>query len=306
MKISPEITSLIDEVRNDRVHGASQLARQAAQVLKTLAEHSRAESPEQFLMELREVGGELMSARPAMAPVFNIIDRLLKAITGKSSGMDFSSLRQMTITKADKAINESLQAVSRIARYGSELLTGGDTIMAHSYSSTVIEALKAAHSKHRDIEVIATRSGPGHTGERIARELGHHGIPITLIDDTAVGLYIPNANKVMVGADRICADGRVVNGIGTYQLALVAARAGIPFYVLCETFKFDPRLRSDEADLEEKEASEVSEPGKLPPEVRVKNPYFDITPLELVTGIVTENGVLTPEDVIGYMGKYSD
>jgi len=306
MKTGPEVTSLIDEIRNDRVHGASQLARQSAQVLKTLAEQSQTESTNQFLMELREAGDELMSARPAMAPVSNIISRLLKAIPENSSGTDLSSLRQMTITKADEAINDSLQAVSRIARYGSELLTGGDTIMTHSYSSTVIEALKAAYSEHEDIAVIATRSGPGRTGERIARELGHHGIPITLVDDAAVGLYISNANKVMVGADRICADGKVVNGIGTYQLALVAARAGIPFYVLCETLKFDPRLRSDEADLEEKEASEVSEPEILPPEVRVKNPYFDITPLELVTGIVTENGVLTPEDVIKYMEKHSD
>jgi len=306
MKTSPEITSLIDGIRNDRVHGASQLARQAAQVLKTLAKQSQTESTNQFLMELREVGDELMSARPAMAPVFNIISRLLKAIPEKSAGTDLSSLRQVTTTKADEAINDSLQAVSRIARYGSELLTGGDTIMTHSYSSTVIEALKASHSKHRDIEVIATRSGPGRTGERIAHELGCHGIPITFIDDAAVGLYIPNGNKVMVGADRICADGKVVNGIGTYQLALVAARAGIPFYVLCETLKFDPRLRSDEADLEEKEASEVSEPGRLPPEVRVKNPYFDITPLELVTGIVTENGVLTQGEVIKYLEKYPD
>jgi len=103
----------------------------------------------------------------------------------------------------------------------------------------------------------------------------------------------------------MCADGKVINGIGTYQLALAAEKAGIPFYVLCETLKFDPRLKGDEVDLEEKEPSEVVRPGVLPPEVKVKNPHFDITPLELITAVVTENGLLTPEGVISYMQKQS-
>lgn len=305
MTISPEIINLIDEIRNDKVHGASQLARQAVQVLKTAVDYSHAESVDQFLVEQRIVGNELMSARPAMAPVFNIVSRLLGKISGKSIEMDLASIRQLTIAKADEAINDSLQAVAQIARFGSELIASGDTIMTHSYSSTVIEMLKVASAKHENIEVITTRSGPGRTGERIARELRHNEIPVTFIDDAAMGLYVTKANKVMVGADRICADGKVVNGIGTYQLAAVAARVGIPFYVICETLKFDPMLSSNEVDLEEKETSEVIKPGRLPPEVRVKNPYFDITPLELVTGIVTENGLLTPEEVISYMEKHS-
>ena len=120
-----------------------------------------------------------------------------------------------------------------------------------------------------------------------------------------MGLYISTVNKVMVGADRVCADGKVVNGIGTYQLALAAEKASIPFYVLCEMLKFDPRLRGDEVDLEEKEPSEVVEPGRLPPEVRVKNPNFDITPMELVTRVVTEKGLLTPQEVVSYLEKQS-
>lgn len=306
MTISPEITLLIDEIRNDKVHGASQLARQAVQVLKATAEHSQAENVAQFLAEQSLVGKELISVRPVMAPVHNIVSRLLKAISEKSAEMELAAIRQLTIIKADEAINESLQAINRIARYGSELITDSDRIMTHSYSSTVMEALKAAYSQHKNIEVIATRSGPGRTGERIAWELGQHRVAVTFIDDAAAGLYISTVNKVMVGADRICADGKLINGIGTYQLALAAERADIPFYVLCETLKFDPRLRSNEVDLEEKETSEVIEPGILPAEVRVRNPYFDITPLKLVTGIVTEDGLLKPEEVARYLEKYPD
>ena len=304
MNINPEIISLIGEIRNDKIHGASQLARQAINVLKLAAERSQMDTTKAFLLEQNGVGERLMSTRPAMAPIFNIVTRFLSAVSEKATEMDLGSIRQFAISKADEIIKDSLQAIAQIAQYGAELIADGDRIMTHSYSSTVVAALKAAFTEHRDIEVITTRSGPGRTGERIAQELGIYG-PVTFIDDAAMGLYISVVHKVMVGADRVCADGKIVNGIGTYQLALAAERAGIPFHVLCETLKFDSRLNSNEVDLEEKKPSEVVEGGRLPPEVRVRNPYFDITPLELVPGIVTENGLLTPQEVISYMRKDS-
>lgn len=304
MNISAEIISLIEEIKNDRTDGASQLARRAVGVLKVVAERSQVDSVEQFLQEQKEVGKRLMSARPAMAPVFNIVSSLLSTIVGKATEMELDSIRRFTISRTDEVIKGSLQAIAQIAKYGAELIADGDRMMTHSYSSTVVAVLKEAFTKHRDIEVIITRSGPGRTGEMIARQLELYGIPVTFIDDVAMGFYVSTISKVMVGADRVCADGKVVNGIGTYQLALVAERASIPFYVLCETLKFDPRLRSNGVDLEEKEPSEVVEPGRLPLGVKVKNPCFDITPLELVTGIVTESGLLRLEEVISYMQKH--
>ena len=305
MNISPEITNLIDKVRDDKTHGASQLARQAVGVLKVTAERSQTDSIKQFLQEQKEVGERLITVRPAMAPLYNIVNRLLSIVSAKATGIDLSTIRRITIDKADEVIKDSLKAVAKIAKNGSELINDGDIIITHSYSSTVVAALKEAFTKYRDIGVITTRSGPGRSGEITAQQLSSCEIPITFIDDAAMGLYISIANKVMVGADRVCVDGKVVNGIGTYQVALAADRSGIPFYILCETLKFDPRLTSTEVDLEEKEASEVVESGKLPPEVEVKNPCFDITPLELITGIVTEDGLLTREEVISYMEEHS-
>ncbi len=302
MDISPEIGRLIEEIRGDRIHGASQLARQAAGVLKHAAELSRAETVDQFLLELKQVGRELMAARPAMAPVFNTLHHWLSAISEKAAEKELVSIRHFAISKADELIEGSLQAVDQISGYAFELIAAGDVIMTHSYSSTVVAALKEAFAGH-GIRVITTRSGPGRTGERTAAQLGLYGVPVTFIDDVAMGLYMSKASKVMVGADRVCADGEVVNGIGTYQLALAAERANIPVYVLCETLKFDPRLGGGEVDLEEKEPSEVVELEGLPLSVSVKNPYFDITPPELITGVVTENGLLTPEEVISYMRK---
>ena len=293
MKISPEIISLIDEIRNDRVHGASQLARQAVEVLKIAAERSQTDSVAQFLGELREVGERLASARPAMAPIFNIVSRFLDAVSGVSPDEGLDEAKSLALSWADELTEASLQATAQIVKYGSALIADGDRIMTHSYSSTVVAVLKEAFAQDKHIEVIATRSGAGGTGQRIAQELGHHGLPVIFTDDAAIGLYISRVSKAMVGADRICADGNIVNGIGTYQLALAAQKAGVPFYVLGETLKFDSRLKSDQVDLEE----------SLPPQVKVKNPAFDITLLEMVSGVVTENGLLTPEAVIDYLKK---
>ena len=302
MNINPEIISLIDEIRNDKTQGAGQLARQALEVLRTAAERSQAESTQSFVMEQNEIGLRLISIRPAMTPIYNMVSRMLGAIT--STAIDLDSIRQLTISRAAELMSGSLEALALIARHGSELIADNERIMTHSYSSTVVAVLKEAGTRHKGIEVTITRSGPGRSGERIAQELGLLGIPLTFIDDTAVGVYLPAVNRVMVGADRVCADGGVVNGAGTYQLALASKVANTPFCVLCETLKFDPRLRSNEIDLEEREPSEVVEPVRLPPGVRIKNPHFDITPLALINAVVTENGLLATTEVISYLRRW--
>ena len=303
MNTSQKIARLTDEIKNDKTQGASQLARQAMAVLKFAAEHSQADSVEHLLEELKGVGEGLTAARPAMASIFNIVNRYMVALSPVSPDQGVAYFKSLAVSKADELARVSLQAIAEITSCGLGLIAEGDKIMTHSYSSTVMAVLSEAPAEGRAIEVIATRSGAGGTGRKIAQELGRKGMKVTFIDDTAAGLYVAKANKVMVGADRVCADGGVVNGVGTYPLALAAQKADVPFYVLCETLKFDHRLRSDKVDLEEKEPSEVIGRGKLPPQVSVKNPYFDLTPLELVTGIVTENGLLAPEGVTGYIKR---
>jgi len=315
MDISPEISALIEEISQDRSHGASELARQAAVVLRTAAEQSQAESARAFLAEQEDIGQRLVSARPTMAPIFNLVNPILKAITIATEGQSLEATRQIAIAAVEEAVSSSLQAISQIARDSSRLVAGGDRIMTHSYSSTVVAMLKEAFAtlgkeetaaeedddgeikEVKGFEVIVTRSGPGRAGERTARELGDCGIPLTFIDDTAIGLYLPTVDKVVVGADRICADGRLINGTGTYQLAVACEKSNVPLYVICETLKFDLRMKSNEIDLEEKDPSELIDPGSLPPGTIIKNPYFDITPLEMVTAVVTENGLLTARNL---------
>jgi len=118
MNISPKIISLIDGIKSDQTHGASGLARQAANVLKVAAEHSRVDSVEQFLLEQRQIAEKLISARPVMAPIYNIVSLLLSDIAQKAVEMDLPQLRQFTISKAAEAVKDSLEAVAQIAEYG--------------------------------------------------------------------------------------------------------------------------------------------------------------------------------------------
>jgi ribose 1,5-bisphosphate isomerase len=292
MTINPAVEDLIQEVREDKTHGASQLARQSLEVLRVVAMASRAQTAGEFQAELDEIGKALMVVRPSMAPVYNAVARLLETVNKNPTG-NVATLKNDAIFAVDRQVQDSSKAVARIAELAAGQIVDGDIIITHSYSSTVTMALKVAHEKLR-FSVFVTRSGAGRAGERTVWEIAYAGIPVTFIDDTAMGLYMSKASRVLVGADRICADGALVNGIGTYLLALAAKKAGVPFYVLSDTLKFDARTKSSEVELEEKEPVEVAAPETLPEDVVVRNPYFDITPPDLISAIITENGLVIP------------
>jgi len=291
-----EITELIDAVREDKTHGASELARQALQALITAARTSRAADPDSFKTELLEIVQSLKLSRPSMAPVYNAASAIAGELD-RSSAIDLITLKQNLVDYARKLIETSVSASEKIALHLAGILGSDEIIMTHSYSSTVETALTLSFSQKK-FTVIATRSGAGGSGFRTAAALSRAGIPVRFIDDTAAGLFVGEANRVIVGADRVCRDGGVINGIGTYLLALAAKRAGVPFFVLCEKIKLDNRLKSTQVELEEKETSEVAQPGSLPAAISMRNPYFDITPPDLVTAIVTEDGPLSNREIL--------
>ncbi|HXU94979.1 MAG TPA: S-methyl-5-thioribose-1-phosphate isomerase, partial [Candidatus Nitrosotalea sp.] len=152
----------------------------------------------------------------------------------------------------------------------------------------------------KKIRVIATETRPVMQGSRLtAFELKHDGIDVSLIPDTAVGYSMANGlvSKVIVGADRILATGHVYNKIGTYQVALMAKQHGIPFYVAAPLSTFDMKSTPKDVVIEQRKSSEVTGvAGKktAPDDINVINPAFDMTPPELISGIITEAGVAEP------------
>lgn len=295
--INQEISKRIEEIKNNKTDGASKLSLKALNILKLVVEKSRTFNPEDFLHELISVGKQLAEVRPSMSPIRNRVAHVIHELL-QQSRRDLDHLKSFTIHKVDEIVEKSKEASLKISENAKKLIENR-RVITHSYSSTVIEILRKA----KGASVIVTESRPLYEGRRVARELSESGIPVTLITDASMGYFASKAEIALVGADTILADGSLVNKMGTYLLALASRKGSIPFYVACEIDKlssYSPR----EIELEENEASEVLS-EKLPG-VIVRNIYFDITPAELVNGIITEKRVMEPYEVVNYVGEMEE
>ena len=195
-----------------------------------------------------------------------------------------------------------------IGKNGAMLYENNDTIMTHCNAGalatvaygTALGVIRATNESGKNIKVIATETRPVQQGSRLtAFELKHDGIDVILIPDTAVGYTMANnlVNGVVVGADRILQTGHVFNKIGTYQVATMAKQHNIPFYVAAPLSTFDLESRPEDIIIEQRKASEVTGIGDnktAPDGIDVINPAFDMTPPELISGIITEGGVAKP------------
>ncbi len=166
--------------------------------------------------------------------------------------------------------------------------------MTLSISGTVLDVLRACAATIERVIVLESR--PRYEGRETAAALAKRGIAVTLITDAQADIFLPFSQAVVVGADSVLADGGVLNKAGTALLAWAACGHNVPFYVLCETLKISPKhWTGDLSKLEEKEAEEVLEQPLVG--VSVRNFYFDYTPPQLVTGVITERGILGRQQI---------
>jgi len=268
-------------VRNDREHGSRWLVHEAISIMQDLAS-TPTSSEDEHLRQLRYAGQELMRARPAMAAIAGAVARILNA-PGGSAGMAH---------EAAHLLEEYDSAIERVTEHARPLLTG--TLMTHSLSGTVLEVLIACRTAIERVIVLEGR--PRYEGRDVAQELSKHAIAVTLITDAQADIFLPQCHAVVVGADTVLENGDVLNKAGTALLGWAAHGHNIPLHVLCETLKISPRRWSgDLAQLEEKEGEEVLE--QPIPGVTVRNFYFDHTPAKLVTKVITEQGVLSKQEI---------
>jgi translation initiation factor 2B subunit (eIF-2B alpha/beta/delta family) len=221
-----------------------------------------------------------------MAPVQNLLACWCEILVASAEG-DLGAARDEAAEAASKLSRSSQQAVSEIARRAARLLGPNKTLMTHSLSSTVVAACRELQG--RGLRVIVTESRPLAEGRRLAEMLAAWRVPTTYLTDAQMGLWVQQADAVVVGADSVLADGAVVNKVGTYPLALVARDRSVPFFVCCESFKF----RCEKTDAIALEEMDTAELGFDPPAgVALRNCYFEVTPARLVTGWITENGLI--------------
>jgi len=287
------------------VRGAPAIGAAAAMGLALAANANKGRSKARSLQELEVAAGVLRSSRPTAWNLFWAIDRVMqraKAVDG-----DASDVASAVTDEARKIAEEDVASCHRIGEAGAALLADGDRVLTHCNTGTLaavsygtaLAPIRTAISQGKKVRVVATETRPRLQGAKLTTyELSRDGIPVTLIVDGAAGYVMKTGmvQKVIVGADRIT-EKFVANKVGTYLIALAAKANNVPFYIAAPSSTFDLRNENPEVKIEERDAEEVTHiAGKrIPPRgVPVFNPAFDLTPVELVQGFITERGVVAP------------
>lgn len=277
------IRQSIEQIELDKTSGSIELAKKSAKILIDLVKKTDS------LGQIKNTAHSLLEAQPAMASIFNLVNNLMLYIDKnkkqqlKNILFTYCKKFQQNLEISDKLINK--QAI--------KLIKNNVTIITHSYSSTVLSTFLYAKKLKRKFSVICTESRPINEGIILAKKLGKNGIKVKLIVDSAVFSFISDADIIFIGGDAITNTG-LINKIGTKGIAITAQNYNIPIYALCSIIKLVPQNYKIKLDIE-KNPNEIIN-NKIT-NVTPINYYFDLTPLEFITGIVTEKQILKPQEI---------
>lgn len=274
------IRKLINGLKKDREHGAGWLTAQGMNILQTASRDSLAHTMEKYVAELGQVAGALMEARPGMVSIANYAMQFKEEIEDAAANpRSLENLKKQAVAIAKKHIRAIEAGSIKTTRNAYKLITQRNIIMTCSYSSSVLTTLDLARSKGIDFKVLAleSRSGKISYGEMLAGHMQKSGIPCRVIPDDQLRWHVARANIILIGVDTVSLHGWLINGQPSLQLAEVAGRKKVPLYAIGELAKFDVR-------------------GWLAG-MRAAEPGFNMVPLDLITGIVTEKGILKPDEI---------
>tara|TARA_Y100001936_G_scaffold134592_1_gene131576 strand:- start:2092 stop:3123 length:1032 start_codon:yes stop_codon:yes gene_type:complete len=287
------------------IRGAPAIGVAGAFGLALASLQSQATEKNELLSYMKNAKQILFETRPTAV---NLVWGLNKIMEVANDADNVDDIRSNVIEYAKKMANDDIKINMEMGKNGSKLFNDNDTIMTHCNAGalatvgygTALGVIRATKDSGKNVKVIATETRPIQQGSRLtAFELKHDGIDVSLIPDTAVGYSMANGlvDKIVVGADRILRTGHVYNKIGTYQVATMANQHNIPFYVAAPLSTFDMKSNPEDVIIEQRKSSEVTGIGDkktAPDGINVINPAFDMTPPELITGIITEKGVAKP------------
>jgi methylthioribose-1-phosphate isomerase len=297
-----------DAIKQMVVRGAPAIGVSAAMGLALGAQQSVGTSVADLEYDFDYMCDVMSRTRPTAVNLFWAIERMRVAFQrAKAQGMSVDELKGKLVREAQAIFKEDIAANRALGRFGGELIPDNSTVLTHCNAGalatagdygTALGVIRGARDAGKRIAVIADETRPFLQGSRLtAWELAKDDIPVTVITDNMAGHIMKQGkvDAVVVGADRIAANGDAANKIGTYMVAVLARQHDIPFYVAAPISTLDLTLASgEEIPIEERDAREVTHvrEQRLAPEgVPVHNPAFDVTPNELITAIITDKGV---------------
>ncbi len=300
-----DYNDVAEAIRTLVVRGAPAIGVSGAFGMALAGLQSKAKTKEELLSDLEKAQKILFMTRPTAVNLVWGLEQIMK-VAKENDSVD--EIKESIIDKAKQMADEDIKINQEMGKHGSQLFENNDSVMTHCNAGalatvgygTALGVIRATKESGKNIKVIATETRPVQQGSRLtAFELKHDGIDVTIIPDTAVGYTMANnlVNRVVVGADRILRTGHVYNKIGTYQVATMAKQHNIPFYVAAPLSTFDLKSNTDDVIIEQRNASEVTGIGDkktAPDDISVINPAFDLTTPDLISGIITEKGVIKP------------
>ena len=297
-----DYNQVAEAIRNLVVRGAPAIGVSGAFGLGLAALQSNSETKDDLISDLQHAKQVLFATRPTAVNLGWGLEKIMNVAKSKDS---VEEIKKSIIFTAKQMADEDIEINKTMGKNGAELFENNDTIMTHCNAGalatvaygTALGVIRATRESGKNVKVIATETRPIQQGSRLtAFELKHDGFDVSLIPDTAVGYSMANGfvNKVIVGADRIVKTGHVFNKIGTYQVATMAKQHEIPFYVAAPLSTIDMESKAEDVIIEMRKGTEVTGIGdqkSAPNDIDVINPAFDMTPPELISGIITEKGI---------------
>ncbi len=296
-------------IRDMVIRGAPAIGVAAAMGVALGVERSMTRTLQELRSEFPLICQTLRQTRPTAVDLFWAIERMTRRFEQlAAANTPLETLRRAMVDEA-RAIHAEKRATDEaIGRFGAELMPAAGQVMTQCNAGalatagigTALGVIRVAVEQGRRLRVFVPETRPYLQGARLtAWELHEGGIPLTLITDNMVGHFMKagSVNAVVVGADRIAANGDTANKIGTYQIAVLAHEHGVPFYVAAPISTFDLTIPSgDQIPIEERAADEVTHLGgvRIAPDVPAANPGFDVTPARLISAIICERGVARP------------
>ena len=297
---------IFDAILRLVVRGAPAIGCAAALGLAAVAQHSSAESRDEFLCEVRKIADRLAESRPTAVNLFWALNRCTSTLECCEL-RNISELKEFLLIEALNILEEDISMCRAIGQHGSELIKDGMGILTHcnagalatSDFGTALSPMYVAHNNGVNFTVYSDETRPLLQGSRLtAWELQRGGVDVITICDNMAGQVMKEGkiNMVIVGADRVSANGDAANKIGTYGVAILAKYHNIPFYVAVPYSTIDMSLATgDLIPIEQRDPDEIRRGfGKLtaPADINVYNPAFDVTPNDLIAGIITEKGIV--------------
>ncbi len=307
-----DVDAVAHAIRELKVRGAPAIGVTAAMGVALGAQAITATDHDAFSKALLAMCDRLAATRPTAVNLFWALERMKRKLASLR-GQTLDAIKSALILESQAILDEDIALCKAMGRHGAALIQAGNTVLTHCNAGalatagygTALGVIRAAWEQGKNIRVIADETRPVLQGARLtAWELMQDKIPVTLITDNMAGSLMRQGkiDLCVVGADRIAANGDVANKIGTYSVAVLAKAHGIPFYVAAPYSTIDLKTASGaEIPIEERNPAEVisihGSHAVAPAGVAVYNPAFDVTPAELIAGIITERGVFKPHEL---------